>query len=155
MAKGEQADQLRSQFWEMPLKELNNYEWEQLCDGCGRCCLKKLIDEESGEVVWTRVICRFFEQESSRCRCYSQRTQLVPACLNVRAMDIESTEWMPPSCAYRLRCQGKPLYDWHPLIAETRDKMRQAGISVDAKVISEEYVHPDGYHEHVIRWVDS
>ncbi|MDA1370639.1 MAG: YcgN family cysteine cluster protein [Proteobacteria bacterium] len=153
--KTRQSNALRDNFWELPLGELNQQEWEQLCDGCGRCCLKKLSDEETEEITWTRVICRFFIEESSRCSCYSQRTELVPECLNVGQMDIGAAKWMPPSCAYRLRFEGKPLHDWHPLIAGSRVKMEQAGISVAGKVISEEYVHPDGYQEHVIRWVET
>lgn len=144
---------LRPKFWELPLEQLSPSEWESLCDGCGRCCLKKLSDEDSGEVHYTRVVCRFFEQKSSRCGCYNERTKRVPDCLDVRTMDLDGSDWMPDSCAYKLRYQGKRLYDWHPLIAGSREKMAAAGILLEGRVISETHVHPDGFDEHLIRWV--
>ena len=140
-------------FWERPLASLSDREWEQLCDGCGRCCLKKLQDEDSGEVCYTRVVCRYFDERSSRCGCYGTRHVRVPDCLLVRQMSPEEFHWMPDTCAYRLRQQGQPLYDWHPLIAGSRKAMEAAGIPVAGRVLSEELVHPDGLDEHIIRWV--
>jgi len=142
-------------FWEKPLQELNPSEWEQLCDGCGLCCLKKLTDQETEKTYYTRVICRYFGQESSQCQHYDTRQSLVPECLVVSDIKISSLKWMPTSCAYRLRNEGKPLYDWHPLIAGSREKMDSLGISVKGKVLSEEYVHEEGLEEHVITWVNS
>lgn len=140
-------------FWEKPLDALNDAEWELLCDGCGRCCLKKLADDDGANVEFTRVVCRYFKQGVNRCTCYSNRTELVPDCLDVKEMDIATSNWMPDTCAYRLRFEGKPLYDWHPLIAGSRDAMEAAGISIADRVISEEHVHELGYEEHIIRWV--
>lgn len=145
--------ELRPNFWELPLGELNTREWELLCDGCGRCCLKKLSDEDSDEVVYTRVVCRYFGESDSRCSCYGERTQRVPDCLDVRSMDIAGSDWMPDSCAYKLRSQGRALFDWHPLLAGSRAQMVAAGIAIGGKVISEDHVHPDGFEEHIIRWV--
>lgn len=141
-------------FWEKPLAELNPKEWELLCDGCGRCCLKK-FEEDDGEIVFTRVVCRYFVEETSRCGCYKERSKLVPDCLEVNTLDIASINWMPVSCAYRLRFEGKPLYDWHPLIAGSEQRMLDEGISIRSRVVSEENVHPNGYEEHIIRWVHS
>ena len=146
---------LRPKFWELPLDDLNTAEWESLCDGCGRCCLKKFADEESDEIVSTRVVCRYFDEQSSRCGCYEDRSALVPDCLDVRKMDLEKSNWMPDSCAYRLRFEGKELFDWHPLIAGSREKMAAAGILLEGRVISEEHVHPEGFDEHIIRWVET
>ena len=146
---------LRPKFWELPLDDLNTAEWESLCDGCGRCCLKKFADEDSAEVVYTRVVCRYFDEQSSRCGCYEDRSTLVPDCLDVRKMDLEKSNWMPDSCAYRLRFEGKELFDWHPLIAGSREKMAAAGILLEGRVISEEHVHPEGFDEHIIRWVET
>ena len=143
----------RRKFWEMPLEELTPTEWEQLCDGCGRCCLKKLADEDSDEISYTRVVCRYFDEQTSRCGCYETRTELVSDCLDVKQMDLHANSWMPDSCAYRLRFEGKPLFDWHPLLAGSRREMETAGILLKGRVISEEYVHPEGFEEHVIRWV--
>ena len=146
---------LRPKFWELPLEALNPQEWESLCDGCGRCCLKKLSDEDSDEIVYTRVVCRYFDEQTSRCGCYQERTKNVPDCLDVRGMDLAISNWMPDSCAYKLRYQGRDLFDWHPLIAGSRAKMAEAGILLEGKVISEEHVHPDGFEEHTIRWVSA
>ena len=145
---------ITEKFWELPLSDLSNHEWELLCDGCGRCCLKKLEDDDSGELHYTRVICKYFvEQQPQHCSCYNERTVLVPQCLDVKQSDIASLSWMPDTCAYRLRHEEKPLFSWHPLISGSRAAMTEAGISVDGKTVSEEFVHPDGYEEHIIRWV--
>ncbi len=140
-------------FWEKPLQSLTTTEWEALCDGCGRCCLKKLSDSEGNNIEFTRVVCRYFDQGSSRCRSYENRAKLVPDCLQVKHMKIGTINWMPDTCAYRLRFDNKPLYAWHPLIAGSRQLMEAAGIGIKGRVISEEYVHDDGYEEHIIRWV--
>lgn len=140
-------------FWEKSLQALDAAEWEALCDGCGRCCLKKLADINDERVEFTRVVCRYFDQTSSHCSCYDQRTELVPDCLNVKHMDIAAINWMPDTCAYRLRFDDKPLLEWHPLIHGSRQLMDGLGISLGERVISEEYVHADGYEEHIIRWV--
>ncbi len=146
-------DDVSVKFWEKPLAELNESEWESLCDGCGRCCLKKLVDEEQDTVIYTRVVCRYFNNSDSRCSRYTDRTLLVPDCVNVKEIDMSAIDWMPDTCAYRLRFEGKPLYDWHPLIAGSREAMNAAGISIADRSISEQHVHPDGYEEHIIRWV--
>ncbi len=146
---------LRDRFWQLPLAELNAHEWEALCDGCGRCCLKKFVSAESEQLSWTRVVCRYFDQSQNRCTQYRSRSELVPDCLQVMDVDLEQSNWVPSTCAYRLRFENKPLYDWHPLLAGSAEAMAEQGISVADKVISEEYVHPEGYHEHLIRWVDS
>jgi len=144
---------ISNRFWEKPLDELNAVEWEALCDGCGRCCLTKLTDESEEIVEFTRIVCRYFAKETGRCTCYEDRTTLVPDCLNVKHMDMSTINWMPDTCAYRLRFEGKPLYKWHPLIAGSRDLMDSRGITLGERVISEQYVHEDSYEEHIIRWV--
>lgn len=148
-----QSEEKQDKFWEKPLADLNEREWELLCDGCGRCCLKKFADADSDEVIYTRIVCRYFEQDNHSCSCYDDRTKLVPECLDVKKMEIQSVNWMPDTCAYRLRFQHKPLFDWHPLLAGSREKMDQAGITVSGRIVSEEYVHPEGFEEHIIRWV--
>ncbi|PCJ17951.1 MAG: hypothetical protein COA96_17300 [SAR86 cluster bacterium] len=140
-------------FWEKPLAELNENEWELLCDGCGRCCLKKFVNVDNDETVYTRIICRYYDESLHHCTCYEDRVNKVPDCLNVKTMNIQLSNWMPDTCAYRLRFENKPLYSWHPLIAGSRSQMEDEDIAVLGKVISEEYVHPDGFEEHVIRWI--
>jgi uncharacterized cysteine cluster protein YcgN (CxxCxxCC family) len=144
----------RKNFWELPIGELNDTEWEMLCDGCGRCCLKKLVDNESGKLFWTSVVCRYFDQETGNCQCYKERTAVVADCVDVKKVLEEMPDWIPPTCAYRLRSQNKPLFNWHPLLQGSSRGMQNLGISIKDKCISEEYVHAYGYHEHVIRWVE-
>lgn len=147
---------LSAKFWEKSLAELDDKEWEALCDGCGRCCLKKLQDDSDNSIHWTRIVCRYFDEQSHLCTCYQSRSELVPDCLDVKRMDIlASLEWMPATCAYRLRAEDKPLPDWHPLLTGSREAIEEAGIQIGGRVLSEEFVHPEGYEEHVIRWVES
>ena len=146
---------LSDRFWEKPLAELNRQEWEALCDGCARCCMKKLTDDDSNETVYTRVVCRYLEQDKCQCSAYGKRQKLVPDCLVLDTDNLRELHWIPDTCAYKLREQGKPLPAWHPLLTGSREAMRQAGIAVTGKVISEEFVHEDGLEEHVIRWVQA
>ena len=142
-------------FWEKPLELLDRAEWEALCDGCGRCCLKKLINSRNEEVHYTRVVCRYLDQEKCRCKSYSRRQILVPDCLVLDLQNLPTLHWIPDTCAYRLRYEGKPLPDWHPLITGNRDAMKRQQITVTNKVISEEFVHEKGLEEHIIRWVNA
>lgn len=149
------TDSLRPAFWELPLAELSTREWEALCDGCARCCLAKLQDEDDGEVVYTRVVCRLLDQDQCRCTEYTQRQTLVPDCLVLTPENLPELDWIPDTCAYKLREQGRPLPSWHPLLTGSREAMKAADIPVTGKVISEEHVHDDGIEEHIIRWVNA
>ena len=142
-----------SKFWEeKQLTEMTHEEWESLCDGCGRCCLHKLEDEDTGEFFFTNIVCQYFNLEEHRCTCYNQRTQLVPDCLVVTLKNPDSITYAPESCAYRLLSEGKPLFDWHPLIAGNRDAIIEADICIAGKAVSEEYIHPDQWQDHIIEW---
>ena len=142
-------------FWERkPLAEMSEAEWESLCDGCAKCCLHKLEDEDSGALHYTRVACRYLDQEACRCTVYQERKELVPTCIKLTPGNFADLPWMPSTCAYRLLGEGRPLPLWHPLIAGGRGAMIEADHTVTGKVVSEEYVHEDGYEEHVVRWVN-
>ena len=142
-----------SEFWETKtLFEMSHAEWESLCDGCGRCCLNKLEDEDSGEVYFTNVACRLLDQESCRCKDYAHRTDKVSECLVVQPAEAQAYRDMPPTCAYRLLAEHKPLPDWHPLISGTPESVHDANISVRGKVVSEEFIHPEQLEEHIIFW---
>lgn len=146
---------VRDHFWDLPLAELNRREWEMLCDGCARCCLKKLQDEGAqSRLAYTRVVCRYLDQQKCSCTAYGTRNVLVPDCLVLDMAVLQaSVDWIPDTCAYKLRYQNKPLPEWHPLLAGSRERMHALGIVVTGRVISEDYVHDDGLEEHVIRWV--
>lgn len=130
-------------FWTAKtLAEMTQAEWESLCDGCGRCCLVKLEDDDTGEIHFTDVACKLFDGESCRCKDYKNRAREVPDCVKLDASNVGTLNWLPSTCAYRLLDEGKPLAWWHPLISGTRDSVVQAGISMAGKTISESDVHP-------------
>ena len=131
-------------FWEeKSLDEMSRKEWESLCDGCARCCLIKLEDEESGELCTTSVVCRYLEIEHCRCSVYGERTRVVPECLQVTRENVSQLYWMPQSCAYRLLAEGKPLPGWHPLVSGNCQSIHEAGISVRGIAISEQELTED------------
>lgn len=138
-------------FWEeKTLAQMTGQEWESLCDGCARCCLLKLEDEDSGELHFTSVSCHQLDTETCRCKDYSNRKFLVPECLQVSHMKPKEYKWLPETCAYRLIAEGKPLPVWHPLITGESSSVQEAGISVTAFAISEDYIHPEQISEHII-----
>ncbi len=143
---------LRARFWEkVPLKNMAPKEWEALCDGCGKCCLNKLEDEDTGEVVFTRVACRLLDGETCRCCQYDIRLQFVPECVHLTPQTIDKVAYfMPASCAYRLLSEGKPLYDWHPLISGTAESVHDAGMSVRGWTVPEFEVPEEEWENHLI-----
>ncbi len=136
------------------MQEMTTREWESLCDNCGRCCLIKLEDEDSGELFYTNVVCEYHDDNCSQCTRYKERSLLVPDCIKVTPEVAATQKWLPHTCAYRLLAEGKPLYDWHPLISGELDSVRKADISIQGKVIPEQYVHIDELAEHLVNWFD-
>ncbi len=122
---------MQEPFWETKsLAEMSKEEWEQLCDGCANCCLIQLEDENTGERVFSKLACKLLDIGACRCRSYDKRTTEVPTCARVTLELLETEDWLPPTCAYRLLHEGKPLYWWHPLISGDKETVHQAGISV-------------------------
>lgn len=141
------------EFWKQKsLDEMSDVEWESLCDGCGRCCLQKLEDEETGEIVFTRLGCRLLDTETCRCKDYEDRQQQVPDCTMVRPLTAEKCSWLPDSCAYKLLATGQELAPWHPLVSGRRESVVEAGISVLPFVISETEVDEENFPEFVIHF---
>ncbi len=142
---------LRPKFWERQLATLNPAEWEALCDGCGKCCLNKLEDPDTGEIAFTSVACRLLDDQTCRCGQYENRKTLVPECVVLSPKTIAtSAHWMPPTCAYRLRLDGKPLFDWHPLISGDPDSVHRAGQSVQGWTVAEFEVDEDDWEDYII-----
>ena len=143
-------------FWQTKtLAQMTPQEWESLCDGCAKCCLHKLQDEEDGEVYYTDVACRYLNLTSARCNAYGDRLTNVPECVALTPDNIQDMPWLPDTCAYKLLHQGQALPAWHPLIAKNSIKMQKKGVSVLGRVVSETWVSPDQYEERVIYWVNS
>ena len=143
---------LPNRFWERKkMRDLTEQEWEALCDGCGKCCLNKLEDEDTGEVVLTRVACRLFDDVSCRCTQYDIRHQFVPECIVMRPDTIEQhMYWLPQTCAYRLVYEGRPLYDWHPLNPGDCETVHDAGVSMRNATVPEFEVPEDDWEDHLI-----
>ena len=125
-------------FWEKPLAALDAGEWEALCDGCGRCCLHKAEDEDTGAYYATNVACRLLDLEFARCTDYDNRRRHVPDCLQLTPGAVPETRWLPSTCAYRLRAEGEPLPDWHYLVCGDPEAVHRAGQSVRGWTISED-----------------
>lgn len=135
-------------FWKTtPLEEMTEEQWESLCDGCGKCCVYK-IEDDDGELYQTDVCCQYFDQNTCRCGDYANRFQLVPDCIQVTPEGARNYEWLPNTCAYKLLAKGRDLPDWHPLVTGDSESVHQANRSARRKVISEKVAGP--LEDHVI-----
>jgi uncharacterized cysteine cluster protein YcgN (CxxCxxCC family) len=128
----------RKPFWQTKtLEQMTAAEWESLCDGCGLCCLIRLEDEDTGEIIPTRVHCRLFDPATCRCSDYANRKAHVPDCIKLTPGNIQDLLWMPRSCAYRRLYEGRDLADWHPLVSGDPESVHRAGVSVRGQTVSE------------------
>ena len=142
-------------FWNnKSLAAMTAQEWESLCDGCGRCCLHKLEDVDSGILFYTDVACRLLDEHHCRCTNYRERMHIVQDCLHLSADDDDQFHWLPSSCAYRKLANGQPLEWWHPLISGDPESVHQAGISIRGRVVSESEVPREQLEDHIISWID-
>ena len=143
---------LAPRFWETKtLSRMTRREWEALCDGCGKCCLNKLEDDETGEVALTRVACRLLDDQTCRCAHYENRHQFIPECIVLRPHNLDThAYWMPQTCAYRLLWQGKPLPGWHPLITGDPNSVHSAGVSVQGMTVSEFDTPEEDWEDYII-----
>lgn len=149
------GNNLEPRFWEnKTLEEMNADEWDALCDGCGKCCLNKFQDEETEEVFFTNVACAYLDLRTIRCHCWETRSEKVTDCVVLTPEMLKEINWLPQTCAYRLLAEGKPLFDWHPLVSGVRGSVAAAGISVRGKVLSEKEVHPDYLEEFIVKWIN-
>lgn len=138
--------ELRDAFWTLPIERLTRPEWEALCDGCGNCCLHKAEDEDTGAIYPTNVACKLLDIPSARCSDYANRKSHVPDCLKLNPKLALTIDWLPDTCAYRLRAEGEPLPGWHYLVCGDREAVHQAGVSVRGRAISETIAGPIEQH---------
>ena len=145
---------LRPQFWKnYSLAEMNQAEWEALCDGCGLCCLVKLEDGETNEVAYTKVACKLLDCKTARCSDYPNRLQQVPDCIQLTPEKLQSIHWLPSSCAYRRINEGKPLPTWHYLNTGSGNSVIEARKSAAGRCISEVDVDEEEIEDYIVRWV--
>lgn len=144
-----------SPFWERKkLADMTPAEWESLCDGCARCCLIKLEDEDTGEIETTNLVCRLLDQQKCQCTDYPNRTKRVPTCIKLTPGNVGAIKWMPTSCAYRRLAEGRGLAFWHPLVSGDPESVHTFGMSVRDKVISEDGIPEDEWEDYLAIWED-
>jgi len=141
-------------FWKVkPIEGMSTAEWESLCDGCGRCCLVKLEDEDTGEIHFTDLGCKLLDAGSCRCSDYRRRRQRVRDCIKLTPETVRALPWLPPTCAYKLLADGKELSWWHPLVSGSADTVHEAGVSVAGRVAAlETQVKIDDYPDYIVSW---
>ena len=138
-------------FWKTKtLEQMSRAEWESLCDGCGRCCLHKLRDEDTEELAFTNVACRLLDPATARCTDYANRQKWVPDCVKLTPARVRQLDWLPPSCAYRLLAEGQDLPWWHPLVSGRAGTVAEAGIAVQGRIIPER--DAGALEDHVVAW---
>ena len=158
---------LASKYWETtPLSEMSDLQWEALCDGCAKCCLHKVIDDDNAadvaytdqaqqgeELFFTNVACQYLHDQKCGCTIYPKRTELVPHCVKLTQDNLDQVFYMPPSCAYRVLHEGKNLPWWHPVLNRgKKSKMHQYGMSVRGKTVNEQDVFDDDLPDYIVMW---
>ncbi|HMT14449.1 MAG TPA: YcgN family cysteine cluster protein [Aestuariivirga sp.] len=139
-------------FWDVKsLDDMSREEWESLCDGCGRCCLNKLEDEDTGKFLYTRAACKLLDLKTCRCMDYANRQALVSDCVALTPEAVRSLGWLPETCAYRRLKEGRGLAWWHPLVSGRKETVFEAGIAVDHGAYSEEGIAVDDLLDHLWR----
>jgi uncharacterized cysteine cluster protein YcgN (CxxCxxCC family) len=140
-------------FWRRKaLEDMSAVEWESLCDGCGRCCLNKLEDMDTGEITWTDIACKLLDGESCRCSNYKNRRRYVPDCIRLTPEAVRTLSWLPPTCGYRIVAEGRDLYWWHPLVSGDPEGVHAAGISVRGRTVSEVGYTIEDYEDRLVDW---
>lgn len=139
-------------FWKRKtLAEMDQHEWESLCDGCGLCCLQKLEDEDDPQAIYyTRIACKLLDRKTCQCSNYTNRRQQVPDCIQLTPKDAADFAWLPPTCGYRLVAEGEDLPPWHHLVSGDRQDVHRSGISQSGRMLAEDAVDEDDWEEHII-----
>lgn len=140
-------------FWEeKTLEEMTTEEWEALCDGCGRCCLMKLEDEDTGDIYVSDVHCKLLDGETCRCTDYPDRLRQVPDCIKLTPENVKTIAWIPSTCAYRRIHEGRGLAWWHPLVSGDPETVAAVGVSVRGRTFSELAIAPGAWEDHIADW---
>lgn len=144
---------LEPRFWEKkPLSQMNAREWELICDTCGKCCLHKLQEEDTGDLYYTNVACQLLDLASGQCSDYEGRQKIVPDCVKLTCQQLKTIRWLPATCAYRLLAEGQPLPPWHPLETGSQNSVHTSKMSVRGRAISEDDAF--SIEDHIVDWDD-
>lgn len=144
---------MEQKFWaSKSLEDMTPEEWESLCDGCGKCCLLKLEDEDTGDIAYTRLHCRLLDAGTCQCSDYQNRKTLVPDCVILTPKAVSDLKWMPKSCAYRRIHEGRGLPDWHHLISGDRERVHADGHSIRGRTVSEDAVIEEDHIDWIVDW---
>lgn len=142
-----------NKFWqEKSLEQMNSDEWESLCDGCGKCCLHKLENEENGRVYYTSIACEYLNITNCLCKGYANRKSLVPTCVVLSKENISQFNWLPTTCAYRVLSEGGELPEWHPLVSLSDGSVHEVGVSVASYAIPECEVSAEDFEDYILGW---
>ena len=140
-------------FWETKnLIDMNENEWESLCDKCGKCCVIKLEDFDTQEVHYTNVSCKLLCEKSASCKNYENRKSIVPDCIILSPDNLKDLKWMPETCAYKLLNEGKELPYWHPLLSGNDKEIVNSGNSVKNKVTNENIIKIKDLPDYIFNW---
>jgi len=153
MTANAKESEIRARFWEsVPLGDMTPAEWEALCDGCGKCCMSKLVDDDTDEIYYTTVACRLFDAGACRCVDYANRFKEVPDCVQLTPENVRTIPWLPKTCAYRLIAEDRSLHDWHPLISGDPDSVHEASMSMRDRVTAfeQDMAHEGEYLDHMV-----
>ena len=143
---------LKSKFWNKKLSQLNKEEWEALCDRCGKCCLIKLEEINTKKIFYTNVSCKLLCTKTAHCKNYVNRKNIVKDCTTLNYKNIKKINWLPKTCSYRLRNEGKDLPSWHYLISGNFNEMKKKDKCVRNRVTNEEKVDIKNIQNYIINW---
>jgi len=146
---------MTDRFWQtLSLEQLSSAQWEALCDHCGKCCLHKLQDEDSGKIYFTQIACEQYDFERGCCACYPERARKVPDCQILRPEQLRVSHALPATCAYRLLAAGETLPVWHPLLTGDPDSVREAGVAITSYALPPEVLDDANDLENdVLEWL--
>ena len=140
-------------FWRTKsLSEMTETEWESLCDGCGKCCMNTLEDEDTGAYYATNVACRLFCDATGRCGDYENRFKRVSECLKLTPETVADMAFLPETCGYRRVHEGKDLPDWHVLRCGDPEAIHRAGMSVRGRTVNESGVEEADLQDYIVIW---
>ena len=144
----------REPFWKVtPLEQMSPTEWESICDGCGKCCLQKLQDDETDEIYYTNLSCHQLNTKTCQCKVYETRQIKVPTCITLTPEQIDEFKWLPDTCSYRVLQETNELPNWHPLIVGNNTEMLSQGLTVQHYAVNENSVDEEDWETHIIKWV--